>query len=150
LLVRPSRTFAAFLFAGILVGLLTLGAGLLVAPAEANEALAIECATFPLALQWHSTSEIRLTASKDQAVRLDLDFLTLDGTITRTDHVDLAAGMGASFTRPTWQVGAAVQVLASAPVVVEASAVYDDNVKPTVWRMVPCTRITQPVRRGGP
>jgi hypothetical protein len=97
-------------------------------------------------LQRHSSSEFRLIAPAEQAVHLDVDFLALDGDIMHTRPVQLSAGASTTFSMPTWQVGSAIQVIASAPVQVEATLVYDGSVGPAERKAVACHLILQPAR----
>jgi hypothetical protein len=149
--LRPSRTLLAFLFAGSLVGLLTEGAGLLVGHAANEGPRTIECAPFPMELQRHSSSEFRFTAPADQAVHLDVDFLELNGDIMLMSArpVALTAGATTAFSMPTWHVGSAIQVIASGPVQVDATLVYDGSVGQAEHRTVPCKLIPRPARGGG-
>jgi len=145
---RLSPALVAFLLAGALVGLLTLGAGRLTKPAIAEGSVAFECVPFPDTLD--STSELRFTALAQQAVHLDVDSLEIDRDIFRIRQLDLAAGATAVFAMPTYRVGIAIQVIASAPVQVEAAVISDDSAGVATRHPVPCTPITQSVRGGGP
>jgi hypothetical protein len=123
---------------------------LLVGHAQIAGARAIECASFQLGRQRESSSEFRFIAPADQAVRLEVDFLELDGDIHHTRPLALAAGATIAFSMPTQAVGAAIQVIASGPVQIEATLVYDDSVGLPERRAVPCKFILRPVRDGGP
>ena len=148
--LRPFRTLLAFLFAGSVVGLLTMGVGLLVGHAQSEGTRAIECAPFPMELQLESWSDFRFIAPVDQAVRLEVDFLDLDGDIFRTRPVQLSAGATTAFLMPTRYVGSTIQVIASGPVQVEATLAYDGSVVAAERRAVPCKLILRPVRGGDP
>jgi hypothetical protein len=139
----------AFLFSGSLVGLLAVDAGQLVGQAQSEAACEIECAPFPMELQRHSTSEFRITASAVQAVHLEVDFLEINGDILSTRPVQLSAGESTAFSMPTWQVGSAIQVIASGPVQVEVTLVYDDGAGQTERKAVPCKLIPRPARGAG-
>ena len=143
-----SPSVVAFVLAGGLVSLLTLTAGLLIKPVETVEPVVIECATFPLTLD--STSLFRFAALAGQSAHLDLDFLDLDGDIIQTRQLDLAPGATMAFSMPTRYVGIAIQVIASAPVEVETTYVAASGPGAAERRIVPCQRITEPVRGGGP
>src|SRR5215213_6983114 len=108
--LRPFRTLLAFLFAGSLVGLITMEAGLLVGHAQSEGAQVIECAPFPMELQRQTRSEFRFSAPANQAVHLDVDFLELNGDVMSTRTVALTAGATTEFSMPTRYVGAAIQV----------------------------------------
>jgi len=145
---RPSPTVIAFLLTSILVGLVTLGVGLLATPADAEGPVVIECATFPVTL--NSTSLFRFAAVSGQAAHLEVDFLEIDGDIIQTRQLDLVPGATTTFSMPTHRVGIAIQVIASAPVEVETAYVYQGSGGVLERRMVPCKHITDPVRGGGP
>jgi hypothetical protein len=146
---RPSPTFLVFLFAAILFGLLTMDAGQLIEQAQSEGVSAIECAPFPIELQRQSSSEFRFTAPADHAVHLDMDFLERDGNTIGTRPVALTAGATTAFSMSTQDVGTAIKVIASAPVQVDATVIYDDSVGPATRHTVPCSPITQTVRDGG-
>jgi hypothetical protein len=109
----------------------------------------IECAPFPMELQRHSWSQFRFTAPPDQAVHLDVDFLEINGEVMSTRPVALIAGASTAFSMPTWQVGSAIQVIASAPVQVEVTLVYDDGAGQAERKAVPCKLIPRPARGAG-
>jgi hypothetical protein len=132
------------------VGLLTMEAGWLVGHAQIEGARAIECAPFPMELQRQSSSEFRFIASADHAVHLDVNFLERDGDIIGTRPVALTAGATTAFSMSTQYVGAAIQVIASAPVQVDVTVVYDDSVGPATRQTVPCRPIAQTVHGEGP
>jgi hypothetical protein len=134
------------LFAGSLVGLLSLGAGLLVGQAASEGPRVIECAPFPMELQRESWSQFRFSAPVDQAVHLDVDFLELNGDVMSTRPVPLAAGASASFSMLTRQVGSAIQMIATAPVQVDVTLVYDGSGGSAERKAVPCHPIQQPAR----
>jgi hypothetical protein len=148
--LRPSRTLLAFLFAGSLVGLLTMGAGLLAGHAANEEPSAIECAPFPMELQQQSWSEFQFLAPAEQAVHLDLDFLELNGDVMTTRLVQLSAGASTAFSMPTRYVGSAIQVSASGPVEIAVALTYNDSAGRTERKTVPCKPIPRPAHGGGP
>jgi hypothetical protein len=145
-----ARTALAWVIAAALVGGLTVEASLLVGYAQPSSSVAIECAVFPVTQHPQSTSTIRLTAPGTQAARLDLDFLDLDGDVIQTRSLDLAPGATTTLTLPTRYVGTAVQVVATHPVLVEAT-LTDPNPGPNPERLaIPCQPIAHPIRAGGP
>ena len=147
---RPSRTVSAFLVAGVLVGVLSLGAGLLVGSIESAEAKAIECTSFLLEFQRQSSTEVRLTAPVDQAVLMGMDFLDLDGGIMRPRQVQLAAGETRLVEFPLGQPVSGIQVVALAPVQIEAMVLPGGSVGPREHQPVACQPISRSTRNEGP
>ena len=142
-----SRTLLGFLFAGAMVGLFTLGAGLLAGDAKAEGNLVIECGVFPPEhARPSTTSEFRFTSPTGQAGYLEVDFLTLGRQISATRSVELPAGTTAVFSLLTRDVGPAVQVIAAAPVQVEATLLSDGSVGSVERQAVSCNPIQQPAR----
>jgi hypothetical protein len=145
------RTFAAFLVAGVLVGLLSIGAGLLVGPAAPDLAVATECTPASLELQRQGTSQIRLTAPFDRVALVEIDFLAPEGDILWPRRIQLAAGTTAMIEMPLGQPVSTIQVLTSIPVQVEATLVYEDSAEESPERQaLSCRPIAHPVRGGGP
>jgi hypothetical protein len=110
----------------------------------------MECAPFPMELQQLSWSEFRFIAPAERAVRLDLDFLELNGDVTTTRLVQLSAGASTTFSMPTQYVGSAIQVSASGPVEIAVALAYDDSAGQAERKTVPCKPIPRPVRGGRP
>ena len=136
-------TLLAFAVANLLVALLTMGAGLLTEHTASTGGVVIECPPLPGILD--GTSEFLFTAPADHAVRLQVNFLEHDGGIVQTQEVMLAAGRSTAVVRRAQQLGEIVRVIASAPVEVYATIVYDSNVAPGGFDAEPCNPIRSPV-----
>jgi hypothetical protein len=146
-LVRPTGTFGVFLLAGVLVGLLSLGAGLLVGDGKPAQAKPIECTSFLLEFQRQSSTEVQLTAPIGQAVLLGMDFLDLDGGIMRPQEVELAAGATMMVEFPLGQPVSGIQIVASVPVQIMATVLHCDSAGPWERQPVSCQPASQPISR---
>ena len=138
-----------YLAAALVIGLLAFAVGQSAGERDSSGGMVIECGTFPLQLEQRSTGLIRLASGTESGARLDLDFLDLDATILRTRHLDLVPNATATMNLPAGQMGVALQVIASAPVLVEVDLV-PEGAGPDNHRAVPCKEIDRPVRGGGP
>jgi hypothetical protein len=105
---------------------------------------ALECVGFPTEGQRQSSSQIRLLSPNEGRVHVEVNFLDVDRAILNTRQFELRPGAEASFELPTWQIGIAVQILASAPVGAEVTMTYDGSVGPPERRTVPCWRAASP------
>jgi hypothetical protein len=150
----PSRTSLMFMFMSTLVGLLTWGASRLLGDVDAGAAmssdrLAMECGPFPTEHTPGSGSEFIFVAHAQQPARLAVNLVKRDGVIVRLHEFRLDAGYTPTFAMWPRDVERSIQVLATAPVQVEATVlVLDCCGGPTARYELSCTRIVYPARDG--
>jgi hypothetical protein len=146
---RLPTTVTGFLLCALLEALVILEASSLIPGAEEDTSMVIECVGFPSESQRQSISHVRLFTLGERSARLALNFLDVDGSVLATRHVELARGGATSFEVKTWQIGSALQIIASAPVGAEVVLIYDGSIGPPERRTVPCWRATSPQPTAG-